>query len=58
MRVTVWQKNQEREIDLRGTALEAGRAGEAIAVRAGLRGTILRGIVRGPASVELTEKGR
>lgn len=53
MHVNLWQKNQEREIHLTGTAIEAGSAGEVIAVRAGLRGTTLHGIVRGPASVEL-----
>ncbi|MGC2619144.1 MAG: flagella basal body P-ring formation protein FlgA [Acidobacteriaceae bacterium] len=40
-------------IQLVGTALDQGRAGQSVRVRAGLHGATLRGIVRGPGLVEL-----
>jgi hypothetical protein len=53
MRVTVWRRGAEAEIHIAGTALEGGNAGRIIRVRAGLSNAMLRGIVRGPGSVEL-----
>lgn len=53
MRVAVWRLSGEAEIHMAGTALETGGVGKIIRVRAGLRNATLRGIVRGPASVEL-----
>lgn len=52
-RVTVWRRGEKAEVQMTGTALEGGSVGETILVRAGLRNAALRGIVRGPASVEL-----
>ncbi len=57
MQVTLSWRDGEAEIRLMGTALEAGRVGETVRVRAGLHGAVLRGVVRGPAVVEL-ERGR
>jgi len=57
MSVTLWRRNPESVLRLAGTALEPGGMGEAIRVRAGLHGSVLRGVVRGPALVEL-EPGR
>jgi hypothetical protein len=48
----VWQ-NDNAEWHLAGIALEAGRSGDVVLVRAGLHGAAERGIVRGPALVEL-----
>jgi hypothetical protein len=56
-RVTVWWGNGDAILRLSGTALEAGRVGDVIPVRAGLHGAILRVIVRGPDLVEL-QRGR
>lgn len=57
MKVTVWRHNGRTDLRLMGTALDAGRVGETVRVRAGLHGAVLRGVVRGPADVEL-ERGR
>jgi hypothetical protein len=40
-------------IRMTGVALQAGREGAAILIRSGLSGATLRGVVRGPALVEL-----
>ncbi|MBT9330312.1 flagella basal body P-ring formation protein FlgA [Paracidobacterium acidisoli] len=53
MRVTLWQRESAADMRLTGTALEAGHSGQKIRVRTGLSGTVLTGVVRGPASVEL-----
>jgi hypothetical protein len=53
MRVVVWWRDQATELRLTGTALEAGRNGQTVRVRAGLHGAVVRGVVRGPALVEL-----
>ena len=58
-RVTVFSHNRGTEIHLMGVALDRGSSGATIRVRAGLHGSILHGIVRGPAEVELiSSKGR
>jgi hypothetical protein len=57
MRVRVWKKSADGEMNLTGTALEGGRTGDRVRVGAGLGSTILRGIVRGPGLVELTVEG-
>lgn len=57
MKVTLWRREEEIEVRLSGTALEAARVGETVRVRAGLHGAVLRGVVRGPGVVEL-EPGR
>ncbi|MFT4111557.1 flagella basal body P-ring formation protein FlgA [Silvibacterium sp.] len=51
MQVTVWRDGSAR-IRLAGTATQSARLGESIVVRCGT-GWLLRGIVRGPGSVEL-----
>ena len=56
MRVTVLRHGENAEIELNGTALGTGGAGQTVAVRAGLSGTTIVGIVRGPGVVELTGK--
>ena len=56
MRVTVLRHGENAEIELNGTALGTGGAGQTVAVRAGLSGTTIVGIVRGPGVVELTRK--
>jgi hypothetical protein len=56
-RIEVWRDGEAR-IRLSGIALEAAAMGQPIRVRAGLGSTPLRGIVRGPRSVELTEDSR
>jgi hypothetical protein len=53
MRVTLVGQTAETGVHLVGMALEQGHAGDEIRVRAGLHGTILRGVVRGPGLVEL-----
>ncbi len=57
MKVTLRWRDQESSLRLAGTALESGRVGETVRVCAGLHGAVLRGVVRGPALVEL-ERGR
>ncbi len=54
MYVTVRGWNEKAEFALRGTALGTARLGETVAVRAGLGGARLTGIVRGPGLVEVT----
>lgn len=56
MRVRVWQRGEEAEIQMEGTALETGSVGRNILVRAGMGNATLHGIVRGPASVELVAR--
>lgn len=56
-RVSVWRRQDEAEIRMTGTALESGGLGEPIRVRAGWSNATLRGIVRGPDSVELAPRG-
>ena len=51
--VTLCRQGPNEQMRLRGTALEAGRIGDVIRVRAGLHGTVLRGVVRGAGVVEL-----
>lgn len=53
MKVTLWRLEKKSEVRLSGTALEAGRVGQSVRVRAGLHGAVLRGVVRGPGVVEL-----
>jgi hypothetical protein len=57
MRVTLCWQDGSAAVRLTGTALDPGRIGDAIRVRAGLHGVVLRGVVRGPARVAL-EPGR
>jgi len=57
-RVRLWSSAGGASIELAGTALEAGEAGESIHVRAGSRGTVLEGRVRGAGSVELSNSGK
>lgn len=54
MAVTVEGENPQARIELRGTALTGGDRGVRVAVRAGVHGAVLHGIVRGPALVELS----
>jgi hypothetical protein len=54
MRVTIVRDSLNEEIRLAGTALDAGERGQTVRVRAGWDSATLRGIVRGPALVELT----
>jgi hypothetical protein len=56
-RVDVW-RGGEQQIRLSGVAVESAMVGQPIHVRAGLGNTPLRGIVRGPHSVELTEENK
>jgi hypothetical protein len=53
MPVAVVGRNASTEWHLAGTALEMGWSGDTVRVRAGLHGAAERGIVRGPALVEL-----
>ena len=58
-RIRVVERAADAVTELQGQALEAGRAGEVIRVRAGLRGAILRGRVLATGVVQLEpEKGR
>jgi hypothetical protein len=50
-------RDEDTKLRLTGWALEPGRPGDVIRVRAGLHGAILRGVVLGPGVVEL-ERGR
>ena len=54
MHVILFRQNGDAEIHLAGVALGAGWAGDVVAVRAGWHGAVLRGVIRGPALVELT----
>lgn len=53
MRVKVWREDENADVHLRGTALGTARRGEKVAVKAGMSGSALEGIVRGPGLVEL-----
>lgn len=46
------ERDANAVVELKGTALNAGRSGDVIRVRAGLSG-LLRGVVRGPGLVQL-----
>jgi hypothetical protein len=56
-RVELW-RDGAAHIRLSGIALESAIVGQPIRVRAGLGSNPLRGIVRGPHSVELTDDSR
>lgn len=53
MRVTLLRSTEGSQVHLTGTALGSGHAGNIVLVRAGLGQTPLRGVIRGPALVEL-----
>jgi hypothetical protein len=53
MRVSLGRRGEKAEIHLFGTALDPGRVGDRIQVKAGMGGATLKGIVRGPGLVEL-----
>lgn len=53
MRVTVFREDAGTEVCLAGVALEGGRLGDTILVKAGLSRATLRGVVRSPGAVEL-----
>jgi Chaperone for flagella basal body P-ring formation len=57
-RVRLWSTANDASIELSGTALEAGSAGQMIHVRTGQRGTVLEGRVCGAGSVELSISDR
>jgi flagella basal body P-ring formation protein FlgA len=57
-RVRLWRKGDGASIELTGTALESGMAGQTIHVRTGSRGTVLEGQVRGEDSVELSNSAK
>ncbi|QNI34145.1 flagella basal body P-ring formation protein FlgA [Alloacidobacterium dinghuense] len=52
-KVKLWRKTSDGNIELEGTALDAGNEGQTIHVRTGSRGVVLEGKVRGAGSVEL-----
>jgi hypothetical protein len=57
-KVRMWRTADGADIELTGTALDAGVAGQTIHVRTGSRGTVLEGRVRGVGSVELLHADR
>jgi hypothetical protein len=57
-KVRLWRTADGADIELTGTALEAGAEGQTIHVRTGQRGTVLKGRVRGMGSVELFTSDR
>jgi Chaperone for flagella basal body P-ring formation len=57
-KVRLWRTAGSTDIELVGTALEAGGAGQTIHVRTGLQGAVLEGRVRGAGSVELFHSNR
>src|ERR1700761_4670913 len=57
-KVRLWRTAGSTDIELVGTALEAGGAGQTIHVRTGLQGAVLVGRVRGAGSVELFHSNR
>lgn len=57
-KVRLWRTAGSTDIELVGTALEAGGAGQTIHVRTGLQGAVLEGRVRGAGSVELFHANR
>jgi hypothetical protein len=56
--VRLWSARNGAEIQLEGIALGSASVGEMLRVRAGLKGTVLDGVVRGPGSVELAVRGQ
>jgi hypothetical protein len=58
MPVRVWRQTANMSIELQGTALQPGRRGERIAVRAGLGATVIEGRVVAPGLVELASGKR
>lgn len=52
-RVVLWRTSGDVQIQLTGIALESAPLGAELAVRIGMQGAVVRGIVRGPDSVEL-----
>jgi len=52
-RVHLWKQDSRVRIELAGVALESGAIGRPVRVRMPAAGQVLRGIVRGPGSVEL-----
>lgn len=58
MPVRVSRQTANAVVELEGTALEPGRRGERIAVRAGLGATVVKGRVAGPGLVQLTNEKR
>lgn len=52
-RVLVWRTSGDVQIQLTGVAVESAPLGAELAVRIGMQGAVIRGIVRGPDSVEL-----
>lgn len=54
MRVEIWSQDAHAQVHLVGTALGRARIGERVAVRVGIDGAVRHGVVRGPATVELT----
>ncbi len=57
-KVRIWSIANDASIELSGTALDAGAAGQMIHVRTGERGTVLEGRVCGTGSVELSISDR
>ena len=57
-RVRLWSNASGASIELAGTTVEAGAAGQIIHVRTGARGTVLEGRVRDAGSVELSSSGK
>lgn len=53
MRVTLVGSGAALSMHLSGTALAGGHDGETIPVRGAFRGTLLRGIVRGPGLLQI-----
>ena len=57
MQVLLYRQDGEAEIHLVGVALGSGWVGDVVVVRAGWHESALRGVVRGPARVELLPVG-
>jgi hypothetical protein len=57
-KVRLWHAGNGASIELTGTALECGAAGQTIHVRTGSRGTVLEGKVRAAGSVELVASSK
>jgi len=56
MQVVLRRGGEKAEVHLTGRALQTGRRGERVAVKAGLGGARLTGVVCGPGMVELPQK--
>jgi len=54
-RVRLWKQDSQVRIEMAGVALESGGIGVPVRVRMPVGGQVLRGVVRGPGSVELAE---